>query len=46
MLLLQDGPTKKLELFEMVEIEDVKILLLEDYGHHSFFSMIGYCKKW
>ena len=44
-LLLKDGTTKNLELFEMVETDDVKISPLEDYDSHSFFTIIGYCKK-
>ena len=45
MHLLKDGTTKKLELFEMVETEDIQISPLEDYDSHSFFTIIGYCKK-
>ena len=45
MLLLKDGTTKKLELFEMVETDDIQISPLEDYDSHSFFTIIGYCKK-
>ncbi len=45
MLLLKDGTTKKLELFKMVATDDTKISPLEDYDSHSFFTIIGYCKK-
>ena len=45
MHLLKDGTTKKLELFKMVATDDTKISPLEDYDSHSFFTIIGYCKK-
>jgi len=45
MLILKDGITKKLELFKMVATDDTKISPLEDYDSHSFFTIIGYCKK-
>ena len=45
MLILKDGTTKKLELFEMVETDDVKISPLEDPDSHYFFTIIECCKK-